>query len=54
MKRGTISCDQCKVMIASIKCSNQIMENLENHPCEILCTDCRKIPQEELEELKDK
>jgi len=46
IKKGTVSCDKCKKVIAMIKASREVMENLSKHPLDILCVECEPIPEE--------
>lgn len=43
MKKGEITCDNCKKEIAKIFCSDLIMRDLEKHPLTITCIDCHLI-----------
>lgn len=40
IKYGNICCDRCKKVLAMMRASKEIMENLSNHPLEIYCDSC--------------
>lgn len=42
MKRGEISCDNCKKQIAKVFCSDLVMRDLEHHPITITCIECEE------------
>ncbi len=54
IKSGTVECDTCKKVLAKIRCSDKVLENLESHPLNITCLECDPIlPEESLPPIQD-